>query len=234
MSKFQFRKAGLFRDRSSLLRVALAIVAIAIWCPRNAASAQEIPKYEVIGFREAHFGMSEEEVRALIVKTLGAKPADITSGVNQVEGTSVLNVHVASLDPGPGPAQIGYIFGHQSKRLIQVNVIWGEDSAKDQIDPNLMIAAGTRLARYFAGFNWRKDTTRSGVPLGPNTVVLFSGEDEKKGAVRLVVDNVKYQMQDKDNKETTSPEPKGPPKLMINYIADRDNPDIATIGKGKF
>ncbi len=147
---------------------------------------------------------SEEEVRALIVKTLGVKPADITSGVNQVEGTSVLNVHVASLHPGLGPAQIGYIFGHQSKKLIQVNVIWGEDSAKDQIDPNSMIAAGTRLARYFAGFNWRKDTTRSGVPLGPNTVVLFSGEDEKKGAVRLVVDNVKYQMQDKDNKETTS------------------------------
>jgi hypothetical protein len=63
--------------------------------------------------------------------------------------------------------------------------------------------------------------------------VLFSGEDEKKGALRLVVDGVKYQMQ-REGKETSSPDPKGPPKLIINYIADRDNPDVAKIDKGKF
>ena len=84
-----------------------------------------------------------------------------------------------------------------------------------------------------AGFAWRKDTTRAGIPVGDNTVVLFSGEDEKKGAVRLIVDGVKYQMQKEGNK-TTSPEPKGPPKLVLNYIADRENPDIAKIDKGKF
>jgi hypothetical protein len=33
---------------------------------------------------------------------------------------------------------------------------------------------------------------------------------------------------------SSSPEPKGPPKLVINYIADRENPDIAKIEKGKF
>ena len=34
--------------------------------------------------------------------------------------------------------------------------------------------------------------------------------------------------------QTTSPEPKGPPKLTINYILDRENPDIAKIDQGKF
>ena len=215
-------------------RIALAVGAVILLSlSGHSAFAQGLPKYDVTGFREARFGMSEQEVRAVVSKTLGVKPADITSGVNAVEGTTVLTVHVASLDPGPGPAVIAYILGYSSKRLIQVNVIWGDEASNAKSDPNAMIAAGTRLERYFAGFTWNKDTTRAGIPVGPNTVVLFSGEDDKKGAVRLVLDGVKYQME-REGKETTSPDPKVPPKLLINYIADRDDPDIAKIEKGKF
>lgn len=211
-----------------------ALCALALWsAPLLGASAQELPKYEVAGFRDARFGMSEQDVRALATKTLGAKPADIASAPNPIEGTNVLTVRVASLDPVPGPAQIAYIFGYSGKKLIQVNVIWGDEKSKDPTDANALVTAGTRLERYFAGFAWRKDTTRAGIPVGDNTVVLFSGEDEKKGALRLIVDGVKYQMQ-RDGSQTTSPEPKGPPKLIINYIADRENPDIAKIEKGKF
>ena len=49
----------------------------------------------------------------------------------------------------------------------------------------------------------------------------------------MILDGVKYQME-REGKETTSPEPKGPPKLLINYIADRDSPHVAKIDKGKF
>jgi hypothetical protein len=91
----------------------------------------------------------------------------------------------------------------------------------------------TRLARYFEQFAWRKEATRVGVPVGDNTVVLFAGEDEKKGAVRVLVDGVKYQVDREGNQSSTSPEPKGPPKLVINYIGDRETPDIATIEPGK-
>lgn len=219
--------------RSPIMLAAGVVLALSLAAAGNAALAQDLPKYEVTGFRDAHFGMNEQEVRAVASKTLGVKPADIASTVNAVEGTTVLTVHVASLDPGPGPAVIAYIFGYTSKKLIQVNVIWGDDTSSNKSDPNAMIAAGTRLERYFAGFSWNKDTTRAGIPVGPNTVVLFSGEDNKKGAVRLILDGVKYQMQN-EGKETTSPEPKGPPKLLINYIADRDSPDVAKIDKGKF
>ena len=71
------------------------------------------------------------------------------------------------------------------------------------------------------------------VPAGDNTVVLFAGEDEKKGAVRVLVDGIKYQM-NREGNQTNSPDPKGPPKLVINYIADRENPDVAKIEPGKF
>jgi hypothetical protein len=212
---------------------ALVFAVTLLLTPVVIASAQELPKYEVTGFRDARFGMSEAEVRAVVTKSLGVKAADITSAANPVEGTNVVTARVASLDPVPGPAQVAFIFGYSSKKLIQVNVIWGDDKAKDPTDSNALITAGTRLERYFSTFAWRKDTTRAGIPVGDNTVVLFSGEDEKKGAVRLIVDGVKYQMQ-KEGTQTTSPEPKGPPKLIINYIADRENPDIAKIDRGKF
>ena len=70
-------------------------------------------------------------------------------------------------------------------------------------------ARARELERYFQGFSWRKDTTRVGIPLGENTVVLFAGEDEKKGAVRLVVDGIKYQV-NREGNQTTSPDSEGP------------------------
>ena len=215
-----------------LLRSVLVCAAVVLGARCDLASAQDRPAYEVTGFRNAHFGMTEPELRAVVTKEFRLKPADIRSSANAIEGTTVLTAKLASLEPGPGPAVIAYIFGHTSKRLIQVNVIWS-DETKAGGDPNRMIAAGERLERYFAGYSWKKDTTRSGIPVGPNAVVLFSGDDSKTGAVRLVLDGVKYQMQ-RGGKEQTSPDPKGPPRVLINYIANRDNPDVATIPKGKF
>lgn len=221
------------RNRSRFTAYCLylcATLVCGLWI--NTAAADDRHAYEVTGFRGAHFGMTEQELRASVVKDFGLKPADITNSVNPVEGTTVLTAKVAAIEPGPGPAAVAYILGHTSKKLIQINVIWGAQNAAAS-DPNAMIAAGERLARYFAGYAWNKDTTRAGVPLGPNTVVLFSGEDSTTGAVRLILDGVKYQMQ-KDGKDATSPDPKGPPRVLINYIANRDNPDVATIPKGQF
>src|SRR5438132_784735 len=109
---------------------ALVFAAALLLTPIVIASAQELPKYEVTGFRDARFGMGEPEVRAAITKSLGVKATDLTSAANPVEGTTVVTARVASLDPVPGPAQIAFIFGYSSKKLIQVNVIWGDDKPK--------------------------------------------------------------------------------------------------------
>lgn len=206
----------------------LALIAVAM-----PATAQELTKYEVTGFRDAKFGMTETEVKATVVKSFGVKPTEIVASTNPVEGTTVLTVKLASLDPAPGAARVAYILGNKSKKLIQVNVIWGEEGATATSDVNGMMTAGSRLERYFAGFVWKKDAVRAGIPVGENTVVLFAGEDDRKGAVRVIADGVKYQMQREGN-QTTSPDPKGPPKLIINYIANRDDPDIAKIERGRF
>jgi hypothetical protein len=211
--------------------VALAVCVLFIGLDSR-AQAQELPKYEVTGFRDARFGMTEPEVRAAIKKSFALKDADIKTSSNPTEAT-LLIARVESLDPGPGPADITYIFGNKSKRLIQVNVAWGEDAPNKPSGANALVAAGTRLVRYFLEFSWRKDTARVGIPVGENTVVLFAGEDEKKGVVRLVFDGIKYQM-NREGYQTQFADPKGPPKLVINYIADRDNPDVAKIEPGKF
>lgn len=210
--------------------LAAAVLGIAVLAGAS-AFAQDLPRYDVAGFRDARFGMTEQEVRAAATKAFGLKAADISTTTNQIEGTHVLTTRLAKLDPGPGPASVAYIFGHGSKRLIQVNVIWGAETAAQPVDS--IVAAGSRLQRYFAGYAWRKDGARAGIPVGDNTVVLFAGEDDKTGAVRVVVDGVKYQAQ-RDGKQATSPDPKGPPRLVISYIANRDDPDIAKIEKGKF
>jgi hypothetical protein len=197
------------------------------------AQAQELPNYEVTGFRDARFGMTEPEVRAAIKKSFAVKDADIKTSSNPTEGTTLLIARVEWLDPGPGPADITYLFGTKSKRLNQVNVAWREDAPNKPSGAIAIVAAGTRLVRYFLGFSWHKDTTRVGIPLGDNAVVLFAGEDEKKRVVRVVFDGIKYQM-NREGYQTTWADPKGPPKLVINYIGDRDNPDVAKIEPGKF
>ena len=99
---------------------------------------QDQPKYEVTGFRDARFGMTEAEVRAAVKKSFAVKDADIKTTANPTEGTTLLIVRVDSLDPGPGPATVTYIFGNKSKKLIQVNVVWGEDAPSNSNDANAM------------------------------------------------------------------------------------------------
>src|SRR5262245_54504165 len=88
--------------------------------------AQDQPKYEVTGFRDARFGMTEAEVRAAVKKSFAVKDADIKTTANPTEGTTLLVARVDSLDPGPGPANITYIFGNKSQKLNKAKVVWVE------------------------------------------------------------------------------------------------------------
>jgi hypothetical protein len=146
-----------------LILVAAIVAGVVDVLPARAQ--QEAPKYEVTGFRDARFGMTEAEVRAIVTKAFNVKGTDIASSVNSIEGTNVLTVAVPSLDPGPGAARVAYIFGNKSKKLIQVNVVWGEVASTPPVDPNAMITAGTRLERYLAGLSGRRTRSAPAFPL---------------------------------------------------------------------
>jgi hypothetical protein len=67
--------------------VALAVCVLFIGLDSR-AQAQELPKYEVTGFRDARFGMTEPEVRAAIKKSFALKDADIKTSSNPTEQLS--------------------------------------------------------------------------------------------------------------------------------------------------
>ena len=104
--------------RRVMLVAVFLLMGLAAQAQEQPKQAQEQPKYEVSGFRDARFGMTEAEVRAAVKKSFAVKDTDIKTGANPIEGTALLIVRVDSLDPGPGPATITYIFGNKSKKLI--------------------------------------------------------------------------------------------------------------------
>lgn len=199
------------------------------------------PPYEVKGFRSASFGMTEAEVRAAIQKDFGVKPDEIRQSSNAIERTAALMVSVAALDPGPGPATAIYILGYQSKKLIQVNVVWTRDAnakpdkndKSDKADTGPYIVAGVQLVNYFNEFGWRDGRVNLGIPLGPSTLLLFAAEDEKTGAVQVVADGVAVERKPEGRIEA-APQPGGQASLRVSYIANRTTPDIFRLERGRF
>jgi hypothetical protein len=64
------------------------------------------PPAEIEGFRQARFGMSEEQVRQAIRRDFPAAAAKLTSTVHPSEKTTVLSLSVADLLPHTGNARI--------------------------------------------------------------------------------------------------------------------------------
>jgi hypothetical protein len=196
----------------------------------NSAGTTSLPAYETTGFRSAHFGMTDSEVRAAIKADLGAS-VDVKASTNSIERTTLLSATVPSLEPGPGPATVVYIFGYKSKKLIQVNVIWAGATVGAEAQP--FVVAGVQLATYFKTFSWKDGKIIVGVPAGPNGVVMFAAEDQKTGLVQVTVDGVAFEKQ-VDGKTEAGPKPTTPPILRLAYVADGRNPDVFHLEQGRF
>lgn len=206
--------------------------------PPQAPAKPTKPAYEVKGFRSANFGMTEAEVKAAIQKDFGVKPDEIRQTSNAIERTTALMVSVPSLDPGPGPATAIYILGYQSKKLIQVNVVWtraanGKNDKNDKADTGPYIVAGVQLVNYFNEFGWRDGRVNLGIPIGPSTLLLFAAEDEKTGAVQVVADGVAVERKAEGRIEA-APQPGSQASLRVSYIANRTSPDIFKLERGRF
>ena len=106
------------------------------------------PPAPVDGFRQARFGMSEEQVRQAVRKDFPALAAKLTSAVHPSEKTTVLSLTVADLLPHTSSARVSYIFGYRSKKLIQINIIWASDgsTASDET----VVGTANSLRDYFA------------------------------------------------------------------------------------
>ena len=190
------------------------------------------PPATIDGFRQARFGMSEEQVRQAVRKDFPAAAATLASAVHPSEKTTILSLSVTDLLPHTGKARISYIFGYRSKKLIQVNVLWSSDgsTAADET----IVGTANALRDYFASENYRADSVVANRQLADNTILVFRGSDDRKRTVLLVLGGVAASARSEEKSEDKK-EPRPPPlTLELSYIEDAAHPDVFRIGKGQF
>src|SRR5215472_12526115 len=186
------------------------------------------PPASIDGFRQALFGMSEEQVRQVIRKDFPASAGKISNAVHPSEKTTVLSTTVSDLLPNSGSARISYIFGYRSKKLIQVNVVWTSEgnAASDET----LVGTANSLRDYFASQNYKPDTVVANRQLAENTIVVFRASDLQGRMVLLVLSGVAAAARDEEKKGQRPP----PLTLELSYIEDAAHPDVFRIAKGQF
>jgi hypothetical protein len=198
----------------------------AFWPMPTMALAQE-KTAAVEGFRSARFGMMEADVRKALRKDFDIAEDDIGRSINSVEKTTSLVINVPDKIPDSGTAVVGYIFGFKSKRLIQVNIIWGAQNQATTTAGDL-VATANILRRYFIEQGFPAKTLITNAPLKDGSVLVFRGIDDQ-GRVALLQLNVEA---GKVNAETGVAEQSV--SLSLNYIVDPKNPDVFNVEAGQF
>jgi hypothetical protein len=176
------------------------------------------------GFRDAHFGMNEGQVRRAIRRDFPGSDAKLKKMTHPTEKTTVLLLPVSNLLPDTGAAQVSYILGYRSKKLIQINVVWRGEGSRESDE--IVVGAANSLRDYLAGRSYKPGSEIANRQLAKDVIIVFRGTDAHDRTV-LVVLNRGTAAQRKGKK--------APPLMLeLSYIADAAHPDVFHIGKGQF
>ncbi len=190
----------------------------------QAQPQQEAAAFSLDGFRSARFGMDEDAVRAAIKADFGLEDDAIQVGLNSVERTRVMTIAVPDILPDGGTAQISYIFGYQSKALIQVGLLWAT-ATDPRITDETLYANGEVLRAFFAGLGYLPETISRDVVLD-NGLLLFRGADAAGHTAILLLQG---RFEDVGGQSTLYPA-----ALTLLYAVNPDQPDIFTLRTGDF
>jgi hypothetical protein len=211
-----------------VLSPALAL-AQAASAPAPAASAPTAPapdRARIDGFRSAQWGMTEAQVKQAIQKDFNLSGDKIRTEENLAEHTLVLSAAVPDLLEGAGLARVSYIFGFSTKKLIQVNVLWGTPS-DPQSSPEKVVAAANQLRQLFLDSNYDPETVTSNVRMSDGSILVFQGNDSDKHTTILRLASGASAPKGKPDKITEA-------ALSLSYVMDPRNPDIYRLKKGAF
>ena len=89
------------------------------------------PWSNTTGFRSAKFGMNEKSVYRGIAKDFNIAKSKVKKDINPIEQNTFLTIVVPDLFRIGGTAKVIYIFGHKSKKLVHVNVLWGKGATEN-------------------------------------------------------------------------------------------------------
>lgn len=216
------------------LRLAAALLAALLLMPPAAPAAEPeppaaaAPALHVEGFRSAHWGMNEAQVRAAIAKDFKLAPDKIKSEENLAERTQVLTALVPDLLEGAGPARVSYIFGYTTKKLIEVNILWGT-AIDPQIAPEKIVAAADQLRQLLVDSGYEAGSIVTNARLNDGEVLVFKGQDADKHTTILRLAAARQAPRHGAVKK-----PVAATALALSYILDAQNPDIYRLKKGQF
>jgi hypothetical protein len=188
----------------------------------NVAAANAV---HVEGFRSAKFGMSEAEVKSAIAKDFNLKGDAVREQPNPGERTKVLTVKVPDLLPGGGTAEVSYVIGYQTKKLIQVSISWSK-ATDDKMTPEQLFSNSSVLRAHFAGEGFQPNTIATNMPISGG-ILMFRGSDAKERSAMLILQGTLAQGEGNQRILT-------PTALLLFYVADAKTPDIYRLPAGSF
>jgi hypothetical protein len=200
--------------------------------PEATAPAPETKPAEHVkidGFRSAHWGMDAAQVKAAIHKDFGIPSEKVKTDENAAERTTVLSISVNDLLEGAGPARVSYILGFKTKKLIQVNILWGTP-VDPQAQPEKIVAASNQLRELFLDSGYEPETVVTNARMADRTILVFQGQDADKHTTVLRLASGSEPASPKGSKDAKTVTV----ALSLSYILDSRNPDIFRLKKGQF
>jgi len=159
-------------------------------------------------------------VRAVAEKDFKIKPAAIKVAENPVEKTRVLVAIIPDPLPGGEHAQISYVLGYKSKKLIQVGLLWTK-AIDRTLTPQRLVADAQILQNYFRGAGYRPDSIALNAAFAKG-VVAFRGNDKDNHATVLILEG-KISKNAAGALVLTEAQ-----QLSLFYSAEPEHPDVAT------
>ena len=163
-------------------------------------------------------------MRAAIAKDFGVKPDAIREQPSPGERTKVFVVTVPDLLPGGGTAEVSYVIGYQSKKLIQVSISWSK-ATDDKMTPEQLFSDSSVLRSHFMSEGFKPDTVATTMPINGG-ILMFRGSDAKDRSVILLLQGT---FETKENSRVLTPT-----SLLLFYVADAKSPDIFKLPPGQF
>ena len=201
--------------------------------PTSAAPAQPATPAapaHVDGFRSAKWGMTDAQVKAAIHTDFNIAEDKLKITENLAEKTRVVSITVPDLLEGAGTAQVSYIFGYASKKLIQVNALWSS-MLDPQATPQKIVAAADQLRVLFLGSGYDPQTVATNARMPDGSIMVFVGQDADKHTTVLRLATGTVTPAEKDGKPG---KPVEAAAMTLSYILDAKEPDIYRIKKGQF
>jgi len=181
----------------------------------------------VEGFRAARFGMSEPEVRQVVQRDFPAGARRLLRTTHPRERTTVLTIPAEELLPDAGLAQLSYVLGYASKRLIQVNIVWSSNGRSAAQDEALVAAANVLRDHFLTQHLALPAETVTNQQMGKNAFLVFRAAQADGRMVLLLLSGAAAA--GRANRALAPPL-----TLQLAYIRDYRTPDVFQIERGRF